>query len=156
MHACRTSSGVILNDIKSILLSTISPVWAVSPGGLCVEGSIYVCVVVSQHRGGGGRTLSHHTHSHHSALQIGEWNWRGGTRLDLVKTAITYKYYTLQCLYLHHNTQHIHKLTWGFSCVHWPMHIYLPQKHVHLIITNTFNLYMYCINISRWGGGGSI
>ena len=43
--------------------------------GLGVEGS--VCVVVSQHRGGGGRTLGHHTHSHHSASKQEKGTGRG-------------------------------------------------------------------------------
>ncbi len=65
--------------------------------GLGVEGS--VCVVVSQHRGGGGRTLGHHTHS---PLQTGQWNWRGCTRLHLVKTAITHN--SAMPLFTSHNT----------------------------------------------------
>ncbi len=93
---------------------------------------------MSQHRGGGGRTLGHHTHSHHSALQAGEWNWRV---YKMVKTAITYNYYTLQCLDLHHNTQHI---------IHLKILLYTgphlsttTSTKTHTLITNT--LYMYII-----------
>ncbi len=68
--------------IMSIYLSAISPVWAVSPEGWCVEGS--VCVVVSQHRGGGEDTRSPHPLTPLSSPSRRLKLEGGGTRLELL------------------------------------------------------------------------